>query len=84
MHNWEQAGDLGSSCVVQTRCQEITAWLHDNSSRVTTWVALDDLPLSAEDEVFRGRHVHTDAKEGLTREGVEQAIAVLSAPVKPG
>lgn len=53
---------------LQNRCKEIQSWLDGNPDRVSTWVAIDDLPLGEDGGAAFDRHfVLTDPREGLTR-----------------
>lgn len=63
-----------------SRQDEILAWLRQNSSRSTVWVAIDDLPLEREQPTgMRGHCVLTDAATGLDCDAAHACVLLLNA-----
>mmetsp|Transcript_11393 Transcript_11393/g.17941 ORF Transcript_11393/g.17941 Transcript_11393/m.17941 type:complete len:193 (-) Transcript_11393:731-1309(-) len=80
--NWERWDEMRGEETCLNRCNEIMAWLDEpgNRTRFSTWIAVDDLPLSVVDPArFQGKHVHTDPEKGLTPEQCVTCVQLLNS-----
>lgn len=76
--SFELAAPGSTKIVSLMRGQQIEAWLHQTSYRVTSFVILDD-----EDDMdkYLPRLIQTSSDAGLTMAGAQRALAMLSETV---
>eukprot|EP01112_Ceratiomyxa_fruticulosa_P008613 TRINITY_DN2230_c0_g1_i4.p1 TRINITY_DN2230_c0_g1~~TRINITY_DN2230_c0_g1_i4.p1 ORF type:complete len:154 (-),score=29.14 TRINITY_DN2230_c0_g1_i4:81-542(-) len=66
--------------IANTRVQGILIWLLDLNTKITNWVAVDDMDLSkGNEETMKGHFVRTNREKGITKENAHEILSLLLA-----